>query len=407
MLTESIKQKIQELFDSTPENVGVSYGRKISNGEFTGELGITFTVETKLPLEAIDEGQVLPSSVTIDGVDYVTDVVEVGKIRILACDPTTLANCYDWQNPGTPPANRGTFRPLKGGVSLTSFNNVTSVGTLGFIAVDTATQALVGITNNHVVIGNAFYTSDRNLNGVLENEMSDSVYQNGESGTPQPSLKIGEVLRYVPMNLSGSNTVDVAMVSVNSADISNTESIKQVGLSYTAAMPFASTAEIDNLMSTLPAVYSSGRTSGAKGEGLCGLTISQINYTTLVAGYNLQAVDQDVLFTNCIVFTRSNPGCIEPISAGDSGSALIADFSGTWKIIGICFAGGGTIGVANRIDDIASQLGIQAWNGSPKNYVNLASKAFKTISGGSANKTFTCSGSTYWQVGLNNTAYPC
>jgi hypothetical protein len=405
MLTESIKQKIQELFDSTPDNIGVSYGRKISNGEFTGELGITFTVETKLPLEAIDEGQALPSSVTIDGVEYVTDVVEVGKIQALVCDPTTLANCYDWQ--ANPPANQGTFRPLKGGVSLTSFNNITSVGTLGFIAVDTATQALVGITNNHVVIGNAFYTIDRNINGVLENEMSDSVYQNGESGTPQPSLKIGEVLRYVPMNLLGSNTVDVAMVSVNSADISNTESIKQVGLSYTAAMPFASTAEIDNLMSTLPTLYSSGRTSGAKGAGLCGLTISQINYTTLVAGYNLQGVDQDVLFTNCIVFTRSNPGCIEPISAGDSGSALIADFGGTWKIIGVCFAGGGTIAVACRIDEVASQLGIQAWDGSPKNYVNLASKAFKTIPGGSTNKTFTCSGSTYWQVGLNNTAYPC
>jgi hypothetical protein len=406
MLTENIKQKIQELFESTPENVGVSYGNKISNGEFTGELGITFFVETKLPLEAIDEGQLLPSSVTIDGVDYVTDVVEVGKIKALACDPTTLNNCYGWRNISTPPANRGTFRPLKGGVSLTSFNNVNTVGTLGFIAVDTATQALVGITNNHVVVKDAFNTSDRNINGVLENEMSDSVYQNGESGTPQPSLKIGEVLRYVPMNLS-SNKVDVAMVSVNSADISNIESVKQVGLSYTAAMSFASTNEINALLSTRPPLYSSGRTSGAKGSGSCGLVVSAIGATVLVDGYELQGISRAVPFTDTIAFTRANPDCTSPIAGGDSGSALIANYSGTWKIIGLCFAGSDTVGYANRIDEIVSQLGIQAWDGSPKNYVNLASKAFKTIPGGSSNKTFTCSGSTYWQVGLNNTSFPC
>ena len=161
MLTESIKQKIQELFDSTPDNIGVSYGRKISNGEFTGEIGITFTVETKLPLGEIPEDQVLPSSVTIDGVDYVTDVVQVGKIQALACDPTTLNNCYGWQT--TPPGNRGSIRPLKGGISITSFNKQDAVGTLGFIAVDTVTQALVGVTNNHVVIKDAFLQNTNNV----------------------------------------------------------------------------------------------------------------------------------------------------------------------------------------------------------------------------------------------------
>ena len=372
MLTESIKQKIQELFDSTPDNIGVSYGRKISNGEFTGEIGITFTVETKLPLGEIPEDQVLPSSVTIDGVDYVTDVVQVGKIQALACDPTTLNNCYGWQT--TPPGNRGSIRPLKGGISITSFNKQDAVGTLGFIAVDTVTQALVGVTNNHVVIKDAFYTSDRNINGIIENEMSDNVYQPGEIYPPSPSAKIGEVLRYVPMNLSGNNKVDGALFSVASGDISNTESIKQYGLSYTAAMPFASTAEINGLLTTNPSVYSSGRTTGAKGEGLCTLVISQIGYTTIVGGYKLQGALQNVTFTDCIVFTRTNPDCSYPVYPGDSGSALIASFGGTWKIIGLVFAGSEFEGVACRIDEVASQLGIEAWNGSAKNYVNLASK---------------------------------
>ena len=404
MLTESIKQKIQELFDSTPDNIGVSYGKKISSGEFTGELGITFLVETKLPLDQVPEDQVLPSSVTIDGVDYVTDVVEVGIVKALACDNTTLSNCYGWQT--TPPINRGTFRPLKGGISLTSNNNIDTVGTLGFIAVDVATQALVGVTNNHVVIEDAFYTSSRNLSGVIQNELSDNVYQNGESSVPEPTLKIGEVLRYVPMNLT-SNKVDGALVSVNSADISDTESFKQVGLSYASAMSFASTAEINALLSTNPPIYSSGRTSGAKGEASCGLTIFSVGAGILVSGYKLQGSTVTVGFSDVIAFTRTNADCLYPIAGGDSGSALIASFSGTWKIIGLCFAGSDSVGYACRIDEVASQLGIQAWDGSPKNYVNLATKTYKTVSGGSSDKTLNCSGSTYWQVGLNNTSSPC
>lgn len=411
MLTESIKQKIQELFDATPDNVSVSYGNKLTNGEFTGQLGITFFVETKLPLEEIPEDQLLPSSVTIDGVEYVTDVVEVGVIQALACDSTTLNNCYGWQT--VPPGNRGTIRPLKGGVSLGSYNNQGKVGTLGFIAVDTATQALVGVTNNHVVVKDAFYTAYRNLSGTIENELSDDVYQNGENYTPDPLLKIGEVLRYVPMYTqgNGTNRVDGALISVDSADISTVESIKQYGLSNTTAMPFASTAEINNLLSTNPSLYSSGRTTGAKGEGVCGLRILSIGQVTNVSGYNLQGVSKVVTFNDALVFTRTNAQCPSPIAGGDSGSALIANLSGTWKIIGLVFAeaysGSNYLGVACRIDDVASELGIEYWDGTSKNYVDLASKTYKTTSGASANDTLDCSGSTYWQVGLTNSSSPC
>jgi hypothetical protein len=52
---------------------------------------------------------------------------------------------------------------MKGGISITSANNLGKVGTLGFIAVDNAKNALVGVTNNHVVVGTAFYTNYRTL----------------------------------------------------------------------------------------------------------------------------------------------------------------------------------------------------------------------------------------------------
>jgi hypothetical protein len=84
-MNENIKNKIQELFDSTPEGVGVMFGNKIRNGEYTGEPSIVFTVEKKLPLSEIPSDQILPSSVEIDGVTYNTDVFESGIIETAAC----------------------------------------------------------------------------------------------------------------------------------------------------------------------------------------------------------------------------------------------------------------------------------------------------------------------------------
>jgi hypothetical protein len=407
MLTESIQQKIQELFDSTPDNVGVSYGKKRTNGQFTGEIGIVFSVETKLPLDQVPEDQVLPSSITIDGVDYITDVVQVGKVKTLACDSTTLNNCYTWQT--VPVNNRLTCRPLKGGVSMLSFNNQAYLGTFGFIAVDVETQAFVGVSNNHVLIPDNFYTSSRNLNGVIQNELSDNVYQTGDVYPPDPDLKIGQVVRYVPLLTIGNNRVDGALFSIdeNPTYIFNSESIKQFGLSYNLPMAFATTAEINNLLATNPPVYSSGRTTGAKGEGLCGLTISQVGAASTVLGFHLQGAERSAYFVDTIGFTRSNPDCPYPITGGDSGSALIASFAGVWKIIGLVFATGEFEGFACRIDEVASQLGIEAWDGTTKNYIDPSTIVYKTVPGGSNNKTLSCGGSTYWQVGLTNASSPC
>ena len=55
MLTEPIKQKIEDLFNSTPDYVGVGWGNKISNDQHTGENAIVFNVIKKRPLSEIPE----------------------------------------------------------------------------------------------------------------------------------------------------------------------------------------------------------------------------------------------------------------------------------------------------------------------------------------------------------------
>lgn len=409
-------KKIEELYESTPDYVGVGFGIKSINKEYTGEHVIVFTVEKKRPIEEIPEGELLPKEINIDGVTYKTDVVETGKIELLSCSTDVLNNCYNWSTPfnyegniyggNTPPGNRGFIRPLKGGISITSQNQLGKVGTLGFIAVDNEKNALVGVTNNHVVVGNAFYTALRNNSPV--NEYQDSYYQPGEAGFQgNPTYIVGEVVRYVPIHANVFNQVDGALVTIDSSTVTNAESFKQYGINYNTSIPFATTAEIDSLLSTNPVLYSSGRTSGVKSGSLCSLTTFSLNQTLPINGFNLDGVTTPVTFNRTIGFTRTSAECPFPIVPGDSGSALVANFNGVYKIIGLVFAGSTYYGFACRIDDVASQLNISAWDGTTKNYFNTGSRAFITTPGGSYNKTLNCNNNIYWQVGTISNTNPC
>jgi hypothetical protein len=291
------------------------------------------------------------------------------------------------------------------------------MGTLGFIAVDNAKNALVGVTNNHVVIGNAFYTALRNASPV--NEYQDIVWQPSPWETNPPNTNsayvIGEVARYVPIHANAYNQVDGALVTIAPSTVTNAESFKQYGLAYSTPMPFATAAEIDQLLYTNPPIYSSGRTSGVKFGGLCGLRVFTVNQIIPVgsssppppSGYNLDGTKVPVTFSRIIGFTRTNADCPFPIQGGDSGSALIADFNGVYKIIGLVFAGSTYYGFACRIDEVASQLNISAWDGTTKNYFNTSSRQFRTTPGGSYDKTINCNDNIYWQVGTISNTNPC
>jgi hypothetical protein len=409
---------------------------------------------------------------TADEVISTQVIYAPGEIAPLACD----ASCYQGENypwvfyPGGPInspgtytnlANRQTVRSLKGGVSITStshsspFINAGSVGTMGLVCQDSSSGALVGLTNNHVVIRDAFYTSQRTFNNPQnEYDLVDSsntiegdyIYQTGEF-TSQPVSpggpeEIGRVLRYVPIYTSASivanpsltNKVDAAIFSLyctssTGATIIDFASLggEQVGLTYGSTIPFASTAEIDNLINNNYELFSSGRTTGPKGSPstLCPLRIA--GYASFPIAYPLQGTQTPSYFTDVIAFVKpansssftpttpltSVTICPFPVWGGDSGSTLIANIGGTWKIVGLVFAGNGaqynpslgyqmasSIGYACRIDQVASQLGIKAWTGSAAPVVDHNNISYITVSGSNSTKTLVCSGSTYWQVGL-------
>lgn len=419
MLTEEIKNLIIDFNNQTPNDVGVGYGYKIKNGEVTSDHSIIFFVKEKKSLTELKPEEVLPSGdIELSNTKLKTDVIGIGDVSAFACN----SSCDSWQT--IPPANRQYIRPIQGGISLTSQTKLGKVGTLGFIAVDTTTQALVGVTNNHVVIRDAFYTSQRNPAGPIQNEYditdggtrnSDTAFQPGETLTPPTNYKVGEVVRYVPMFLTGGvNKVDGALISVEcSPTTSIEESFKQFGLSFSSPYQFASTSEIDSLLTSNPMLYSSGRTTGVK-QGLpCPLRTYSLGVNIPVSGYNLQGTSQVVNFQDLIAFVRptNDPSlssfCNYPIYPGDSGSALIADFSGVSKIIGLVFAGSTQIGFACRIDHVASELGIEYWDGTVKPVVDPETIDYITVSGSNSIKLQNCSGDTYWQVGSTNMSNIC
>jgi len=417
-----IKEKIKELASmSLPNVTSISYGYKFVNGIQTDELAILYGVAKKKPLSELSTDEIIPASVAVGSDNISTDVFESSMPELLVCN----AYCGQVAGPNSA-ANRTLTRPLVGGLSISSTNTIFSVGTFGFIAVHTETNALVGVTNNHVIIQDAFFTSERNIQGLIQNEYSpiNTIYQDGESGFIPPSnYNIGQSLRYVPISGTTDNKVDCAIFSLKKEDIDQSvisKSVMQSGDTYDQPLPFATSDEIDNLLTTNPMLYSSGRTTGPKGGTLCPLRIFSI-FTAFPINYVKQGGYSTVVFTDQLTYVKTDPAtdpalsptCPNPVYSGDSGSALIADFNGVRKIIGHVFAGTKvgndfTFGYANRIDNTALEMGIKAWDGTHNvKYVDPTSIEYVTTPNGSSDKYINCATSKYWQVGLTNLNNPC
>jgi hypothetical protein len=390
----------------TSDNViGVGYGYKTKNGLLTTEKSLIFSVSKKLPIEQVDEKDLIPNTITYSGETFKTDVVEL-EIKPLTCP----SDFYNWQT--TPPSNRNKIRPLKCGISVTNFSDLSGfVGTMGFLAVDNETNSLVGVSNNHVLVYDAFLNSDRSLGGIKTSILNDFVTQPNESGNSSLNNAIGKVKKYKPISSGSINYADVALTTINSSDINISTSYLMEGVTgWTQPLEFATSSEIDGLLTNKNNLFSAGRTTGSKGEGEMKLLTNSYPVTINIA-YTKQGNDTVVQFGRCIQFiasattTPNGSICSYPINGGDSGSALVADISGTRKIVGLVFAGGLIGGVtyfgyANRIDDVVDAINISPWTGQTVNYSNTGITETHIVLGRSSTEKLILSGKTFYQVGL-------
>ena len=426
-LTEELKKEIESLHANTADSIhGVSLGYKYKNGIKTNQIGIVFDVDKKLSESDLLTDQILTKTIKIGDQEYVTDVRETSRAEMMACY-CQVTPCSDPSVARLQPAGQSgaaALLPMRGGQEIIEFpTNWTAygfyVGTLGFFCVDNIDNKIVGITNSHVVCNRRSFASDRNL--TLESTDAYNTAEprswvvDGNNYNPgaltvngQAYALLGQYIkRYQPVSGSGYNYSDVALLSMNPGVIStNSYKVWQpIGTTdYPNFLPFASTAEINNLLITNPRLYSTGRTSGPKGytnTATCRLRVTQIGVSSSISGEEPIISD----WADLIAFNYED-GSAGAILSGDSGSALLADISGVRKIIGLCFAGNGVTGFACRIDRVAANMNIRAWDGTYDTSLptSLSGVVTSPSSVKSSQVSIVYGGKTYYQAGFTRTS---
>jgi len=325
---------------SKPNVVMVATGPKVAKGLPTGDDAIICSVVNKVPPTALSRLDRIPEMV--EGIP--TDVVEVGVLR---ADPPIPA-AFDL-------GRTDKHRPTVCGISIGHY--LITAGTLGFIAVDLETGALVIVSNNHVLA---------NSNGA---EKGDNVLQPGvHDGGSSPDDILGHLLRFVPITFEGSVPPTPCPIADRVASLIN--AAPRVLHKTTRLVPVQATANlVDAAIATpisddmiTPEILEIGTIAGVaaadigmkvqKSGRTTGLTedfITQMNATVRVQyGSNRVAVFEDQLVAG------------EMSQGGDSGSAVL-DMNR--NIVGLLFAGSDTTTIVNPIQDVLELLNIDVYYG--------------------------------------------
>lgn len=433
----NLQKKLQEIYYNTPDNInGIMLGYKYINNIQTDIISIVYNVNVKKPISELSNTEIIPKSLNIDSIDYPTDVIEDSStIEMVTCYTNYSSDPQILRLQGNP----SLLTPLKGGQEIIQFPTNWSaasgggynayLGTMGLIIVDNEDNRVVGLTNAHVTCGVLLQNSDRSLE---ERDNPYNLYEtypwvDGQFYAPGALVRNGSnpmtiassyLKRYSPFSVNTTNYIDACVMGFN-PQFSNligpsSYQIHQpttVGQTF-GYLPFATTTEIDNLLTT-PSVllYSTGRTTGPKGWGTKSSCQLVVDALFLSAGVNMDGIVFD--FADLIRYRYADSSNF-PVAGGDSGSILLASINGTIKVIGLVFAGNGGsfsspnpnthYGFACRIDRVASAMNIRAWDSS---YIinNTAPTAnIKTVyfdnnpSPDDLNKTI--NGETYWNIGL-------
>jgi len=350
----------------------LTYGPKKVNGVETDDYSIIFHVKDKKPLNELLPEQIIPSSFTIDDFDVISDV-QIGELCSFY-----PADCHDRTTFNAEPVatNRRRTRPLKGGSSSINSYEGGYVATLGLLARDKSDGQIVAVSNNHVFAGSTLHPSYQStFSNVLPLCAIQPAYENASYrtnndyiGTVKKFVPVGDV-DYTKSTLAGNphlqyTSCDSAVVSLTSYGIIDSSSAGIVGFDPAPPYPFATDAEINSLLNTgsvnyAAPVFRSGRTCGPVGYPgntySCSLSVYQFGtaWVGLYSGHTSYFIDS--------IYLRGN---VTSGRGGDSGSPVLALINGTWKVIGLFFAGPGDVsyGIACRITSVASKLNLTHWD---------------------------------------------
>lgn len=248
-------------------------------------------------------------------------------------------------------------------------------------------------------------------------------------------LKIGTVKRAYPFvktdQASNGNKLDIAIFALDTTVpnlSSTTENWKQYLMNYNQPMDWATTDEIDSLIDASSPnykapVFKSARTTGpvgwpgsspyGVGNGSdhthttnCSLSVYNINGATNT--YKDQPLGR-ITFIDQLEYRGD---VTDPSQGGDSGAFVCALLSAglpalsAWKVIGLHYAsghydGGDDIGVANRIDNIATMFNLSAYKGEDL-AIGYKNVDIQVVNSRQSGVTAMIDGNMYWQAGSTN-----
>jgi len=305
--------------------VSVGRGTKKVGGSETNRGAIVIGVRKKVPVEHLKPQDLIPMAV--DGDE--TDVIEVGDIKLLS-DPTAK------------------HRPAPAGVSIGHFE--ITAGTLGAWVRKHGEWFI--LSNNHILAnineaarfdpilqpgpadgGQLGQDTIANLHDFVPIAMIDISNCSIARGTAWIFNLIAALFRrqtrLVPMATEVTNKVDCALARPTGGDVILPE-VLDIGVI---------TGEAEFILGET--VIKSGRTTGVT-QG----TVGQLEVMA-----NVQMGDGKVaIFEDQVMITTSNFS-----APGDSGSAILNQDK---KIVGLLFAGGSGISLANRYSHVKKALGL-------------------------------------------------
>jgi len=397
--------------------VGVGWGPKTVGGQETDEYGLIFRVTEKKPLHELLPADVIPATVSIKEVEYITDVQQCPLDETFAPDCHTISDTI-------PPVStsRQRTRPLMGGTeSETSWNEY--VATLGMFVTDKSDGQVVALSNNHVFAASqvhAFYNAT-NSDGFKSIEPLSAFQPTGNWATTPGNDFIGRGKKCVVIGnkdytLASANYItdtscDAAIASLSSYTLIDTVSSPRImGFDANPPFKFASDYEIDSLLDINSSNYAApifkcGRTTGP--IGYPGNT-----YSCKVSVYQFGTADVGLYSGYRSYFSNSfwTRGNVIAGRGGDSGSAYFALLSANsialsaWKCIGLLFAGPGdsSYSIGCRITNITKDLDVVPWDGkipalsATTHLLTLSSSQIQPLN---TSAVITLSGRKYYQLG--------
>ncbi|MGH2776985.1 MAG: hypothetical protein ACRDJT_16355 [Actinomycetota bacterium] len=305
-----------------PNVIGTATGYRQKGGQYSAEVCVQVFVESKYAVDRLPSGGVVPNAVTAEGDRTVrTDVIESGPLDTF--QDTTR------------------YRPVPGGCSIGPQQSV-SAGTLGGWACDNTDDAIVLMTNNHVISNLDTLPA---ITGICQPGRLD--------GGTFPADQIGTIKRHIALTTvpAGSPTLP----PVTAVD---------------AAIGTITVDRTDNVIDTGPAIYEvqapalgmnvqkRGRTTRLTTNG----RVTSINGTFNINYRNRTRLGR---IANSFVITSTDGNQFS--AAGDSGSLIfnqaVGELNNTLPVVGLLYAGGTNnagvpITIANDINAVLTALNL-------------------------------------------------